>query len=173
MIMADSLARVEHKSPMLNPRTDSFNSTYTATNGNNTRSPMIQPSATHPDKSPMIQPSRNIDKSPLMMPTTSFTGEEGLNQQSNYSTTGPAIGPNSTGMEAVKPLAVSPAPQLLVEVERIPKRMQQQLKLLPELASVTWNSETGNANIVVLLQGARMSPSLLTVLTNYCVFVCV
>lgn len=140
MIMSDSQARVEHKSPMMNPRTDSFNSTFNNLAGI-TRSPLIQPSASRPEKSPMIQPIRNLEKSPLLVPSAIFSNDEGTTHQSSPVTT--AAGPALTAMEAVKSSGTVPTSQLIIDVERIPKRMLDRLKLQPELASVEWKAETG------------------------------
>ncbi|GJJ72903.1 hypothetical protein EMPS_05261 [Entomortierella parvispora] len=151
MIMSDSQTRVEHKSPLLNPRTDSFNSTF---NSSNTRSPLMQPSISRPEKSPMLQPARNLEKSPLLPPSAMFSNEEGGTHQNSPAIT--AAGPNLTSTEAAKPMATVPTSRLIIDVERIPKRMLDRLKLQPELASVEWKAET------VDLSALSVSKDLLT-----------
>ncbi|KAI1296257.1 hypothetical protein EDD11_007449 [Mortierella claussenii] len=83
------------------------------------KSPMVGP-LTRIDKSPMLNPSK-ADKSPLLVPTGMFVGEE-------YSD--------------VTKQTVCVASQLLVDVDRIPKRLLQKLKLRSELASIDWTAET-------------------------------
>ncbi|KAF8940477.1 hypothetical protein BGZ47_007727 [Haplosporangium gracile] len=87
----------------------------------NEKIPVPNPSA-RIDKSPMLNPTR-IDKSPLMAPVSGFSGDDNI--------------PNPDGTQAVPT-----APQLLIESDRIPKRMLQRLKQRPDLASVDWASET-------------------------------
>ncbi|KAF9179912.1 hypothetical protein BGZ51_006562 [Haplosporangium sp. Z 767] len=98
-------------------------------------SPVVNPSrpdksstslASRTEKSPMLDPSRT-DKSPLLMPTSS-TGEDTSGNLVPYST------------DPLKQSAFK-ASQLLVEVDRIPKRMLQQLKQRPELDTVDWTSD--------------------------------
>ncbi|KAI9238269.1 MAG: hypothetical protein BYD32DRAFT_414184 [Podila humilis] len=93
------------------------------------KSPMLNP--VRSDKSPMLTPtpSNKVDRSPLLMPASSFVGEELANN--------------------VVPINVDPtklsicfSSQLMVDVERIPKRLLPKLKERPELASIEWNSET-------------------------------
>ena len=165
--MSDSQARVEHKSPMLNPRTDSYNSTYNNPTGN-TRSPLMQPSASRPEKSPMIQPIRNLEKSPLLVPSTMLSNDEGTTHQNSPAIT--AVGPTTTNTEAVKPLTTIPTSQLIIDVERIPKRLLDRLKLQPELASVEWKAETGaHSNIICCRLYSRYEFALST--NTYFIFV--
>lgn len=78
------------------------------------------------DKSPMLNPTR-VDKSPHLAPATGFSGDDIV---------GNTLNPDGTQ-------AVPVAPQLVIESDRIPKRMLQRLKQRPELASIDWASETG------------------------------
>lgn len=78
------------------------------------------------DKSPMLNSTR-VDNSPLIAPVSGFSGDELV---------GNAFNPDGSQ-------AVPIAPQLLIESDRIPKRMLQRLKQRPDLASVDWTSETG------------------------------
>lgn len=89
------------------------------------KAPVLNPTA-RIDRSPMLNPTR-VDKSPLIAPVTGFSGDE---------LAGNAFNPDGTP-------AVPAAPQLLIESDRIPKRMLQRLKQRPDLASVDWASETG------------------------------
>lgn len=93
------------------------------------KSPMLNPIR---DRSPMLTPtpSYKADRSPLLIPASTFVGEELANN--------------------VAPINVDPtklsmcfSSQLLVDVERIPKRLLPKLKERPELASIDWGSETG------------------------------
>ncbi|KAF9928184.1 hypothetical protein FBU30_002580 [Linnemannia zychae] len=86
----------------------------------NEKSPTPNP-ATRTDKSPMLNPVHN-DKSPLLAPASGLSGDD-----------------------AVGPLITEPTPttpQLLVECDRLPKRLMERLKQRPELASVDWTAET-------------------------------
>ncbi|KAF9110364.1 hypothetical protein BGX27_006459 [Mortierella sp. AM989] len=67
------------------------------------------------DKSPLANPVSWMDKSPMVAPTVG-TGE---NQ------------------------AMCTDLQLLVDVDRIPKRLLERLKLRPELSSIDWSEDTG------------------------------
>ena len=89
------------------------------------KAPMLSP-ATRTDKSPMLNPTR-VDKSPLIAPVSGFSGDELV---------GNAFNPDGSQ-------AVPVAPQLLIESDRIPKRMLQRLKQRPDLVSVDWASEIG------------------------------
>ncbi|KAG0336103.1 hypothetical protein BG000_006928 [Podila horticola] len=102
------------------------------------KSPMLNPIR---DRSPMLTPtpSYKADRSPLLIPASTFVGEELANN--------------------VAPINVDPtklsmcfSSQLLVDVERIPKRLLPKLKERPELASIDWGSET------VDLSGLWVSP---------------
>jgi hypothetical protein len=78
------------------------------------------------DKSPMLNATR-VDKSPLLAPVTGLSGDDLVGNNLN---------PDGTQAAPV-------APQLLIESDRIPKRMLQRLKQRPDLSSVDWASETG------------------------------
>ncbi|KAF9929720.1 hypothetical protein BGZ67_006171 [Mortierella alpina] len=83
----------------------------------------ITNAASRAQKSPMLNPAR-MDKSPMIGPASTSAGEEG-----------------AVAMDSAKQnLCV--ASQLLVDVERIPKRLLQQLKERPDLASIDWSSDT-------------------------------
>ncbi|KAF9367500.1 hypothetical protein CPB97_005676, partial [Podila verticillata] len=84
------------------------------------KSPMLNP--VRSDKSPMLTPtpSNKADRSPLLMPVSSFVGEELANN----------VDPTK--------LSMCFSSQLLVDVERIPKRLLPKLKERPELASIEW-----------------------------------
>ena len=74
--------------------------------------------------------STRMEKSPLLVPASMFAGEE--------------LSGNAAPIQAdiTKP-NVGVAQQLLVEVERLPKRLLQKLKQRPELASIEWTADTG------------------------------
>ncbi|KAI8601561.1 hypothetical protein EDD21DRAFT_103922 [Dissophora ornata] len=110
---ADSLSRME-RSPSSNP-------------SRNDKSPMINPT-TRIEKSPMLNSTRT-EKSPLLVPASMFVGEE---------LSGNAIPIHA---DITKP-NVCLTQQLLVEVERLPKRLLQKLKQRPELASIEWTEDT-------------------------------
>jgi hypothetical protein len=73
-----------------------------------------------------------MDKSPHLAPVTGFSGDDIL---------GNGLNPDGTP-------AVPVAPQLLIESDRIPKRMLQRLKQRPDLAAVDWGSETGKVAVI-------------------------
>ncbi|KAG0289114.1 hypothetical protein BGZ96_007235 [Linnemannia gamsii] len=77
------------------------------------------------DKSPMLNATR-VDKSPLLAPVTGYSGDDLV---------GNTLNPDGTQGALV-------APQLVIESDRIPKRMLLRLKQRPELASIDWTSET-------------------------------
>ncbi|KAF9300393.1 hypothetical protein BGZ74_007937 [Mortierella antarctica] len=93
------------------------------------KSPMLNPVR---DRSPMLTPtpSNKADRSPLLMPVSSFVGEELANNV-------PIVDPTK--------LSMCFSSQLLVDVDRIPKRLLPKLKERPELASIDWSLETGIA----------------------------
>lgn len=72
------------------------------------------------ERSPILNGAR-AEKSPMLMADSIFAGD---NPSGNATTTLP--------------------PQLLVDVDRIPKRLLQRLKARPELSSVNWTADTGN-----------------------------
>jgi len=84
------------------------------------------------DKSPMLTPtlSYKADRSPRLMPVPSFVGEELANN----------VLPINVDLTK---LSMCFSSQLMVDVERIPKRLLPKLKERPELASIEWSSETG------------------------------
>ncbi|KAG0048171.1 hypothetical protein BGZ83_006828 [Gryganskiella cystojenkinii] len=143
-MMYDSQTRMENKSPMLNPTKSDSNK-----NSINTRSPMITPSlaaSSRGDKSPMMQSNRSVEKSPLMGPSPVPGGEDVNSAASTGLTTG---GAGQTVVDHSNIQAPNPAPQLLIDVDRIPKRMLQRLKLLPELSSVIWTSDTVDLSVLL------------------------
>lgn len=97
------------------------------------KAPVPNPAA-RTDKSPMLNPTR-VDKSPLIAPVSGFSGDELV---------GNAFNPDGSQ-------AVPAVPQLLIESDRIPKRMLQRLKQRPDLATVDWSSETGKLAGVLLV----------------------
>ncbi|KAF9130122.1 hypothetical protein BGX30_013637 [Mortierella sp. GBA39] len=90
----------------------------------NEKAPVLNPAA-RTDRSPLLN-ATPVDKSPLIAPVPGFSGDELV---------GNAFNPDGSQ-------AVPVAPQLLIESDRIPKRMLQRLKQRPDLASVDWASET-------------------------------
>ncbi|KAG0255555.1 hypothetical protein BG011_005059 [Mortierella polycephala] len=109
--MPEASVRMDRPSPMVNPSRSEKSSTSLAS---------------RVEKSPMLDPSRS-DKSPLLIPASS-TGEDISGNLVPYSTD-PLKQPT---------FKVS---QLIVEIDRIPKRMLQQLKQRPELDTVDWTSD--------------------------------
>ncbi|KAG0300080.1 hypothetical protein BGZ98_009508, partial [Dissophora globulifera] len=89
------------------------------------KSPTINPTSRPIEKSPLLNASK-AEKSPLLMPTSMFVGED------VSGTTTPMHG------ELTKQAACA----LLVDVERIPKRLLQRLKQRPELGSIDWTEDT-------------------------------
>ncbi|KAF9951796.1 hypothetical protein BGZ72_006754 [Mortierella alpina] len=92
------------------------------------KSPMTN-SAARTQKSPMLNPAR-MDKSPLIGPASTSAGEEA------------AVAVDS----AKQNMCV--ATQLMVDVERIPKRLLQQLKERPDLASIDWSSDIVDLSVL-------------------------
>ncbi|KAF9130624.1 hypothetical protein BGW39_002854 [Mortierella sp. 14UC] len=103
-------------------RLDKANNTLNPIRAEKTPSP--NPTA-RTDKSPRLNPSR-VDKSPLLGSVSGFSGDDIV---------GNGLNPDGTSAAPV-------APQLLIESDRIPKRMLQRLKQRPDLAAVDWESET-------------------------------
>ncbi|KAG9068175.1 hypothetical protein KI688_011770 [Linnemannia hyalina] len=88
------------------------------------KAPVPNPAA-RADRSPLLN-ATPVDKSPLIAPVPGLSGDELV---------GNAFNPDGSQ-------AVPVAPQLLIESDRIPKRMLQRLKQRPDLALVDWASET-------------------------------
>lgn len=91
------------------------------------KSPMTN-AVSRAQKSPMLNPAR-MEKSPLIGPASVSGGEEA----------------SATVDSAKQNLCV--ASQLMVDVERLPKRLLQELKERPDLASIDWSSDTGRRGI--------------------------
>ncbi|KAF9351180.1 hypothetical protein BGX26_010754 [Mortierella sp. AD094] len=83
------------------------------------KSPIVHP--TKGDRSPMVNPVARMDKSPMLNPS----------RMEKQSTIGAGEDQN-----------ICMVSQLLVDVDRIPKRLLERLKLRPELASVDWSEDT-------------------------------
>jgi len=84
----------------------------------NDKSSMVNPSSTT-ERSPILNAIRT-EKSPTLVAESMFAGD---NPSGNVTTTHPL--------------------QLLVDVDRIPKRLLQRLKARPELSSINWTADTG------------------------------
>ncbi|KAG0362490.1 hypothetical protein BGZ54_008614 [Gamsiella multidivaricata] len=90
------------------------------------KSPRVNP-ASRMERSPLLNPSRT-EKSPLL-PASTFAGED--------------IAGNAVLVHTdISKQAACVASQLLIDVERIPKRLLQRLKTRPELASIDWTADT-------------------------------
>src|SRR5688500_7241995 len=100
------------------------------------RSPIMN-AASRAQKSPMLNPAR-MDKSPMIGPASTPAGEE------------IAVMSDS----AKQSLCV--VSQLVVDVERIPKRLLQQLKARPDLALIDWSSDTGKFPYNILPQSMKI-----------------
>ncbi|KAG0012804.1 hypothetical protein BGZ80_011505 [Entomortierella chlamydospora] len=83
------------------------------------KSPIVHP--TKGDRSPMANPVPWMDKSPALNPS----------RMDKQATTGAGEDQN-----------ICTTSELLVDVDRIPKRLLERLKLRPELASVNWSEDT-------------------------------
>ncbi|KAF9964426.1 hypothetical protein BGZ70_006475 [Mortierella alpina] len=122
--------------PLKSPETVGTNSPRTGPSTGGTGDSMarlekspIMNAASRAQKSPMLNPAR-MDKSPMMGPASTPAGEE------------TAVVTDS----AKQNLCV--ASQLMVDVERIPKRLLQQLKARPDLASIDWSSDTVDLSVL-------------------------
>ncbi|KAF9290201.1 hypothetical protein BGZ68_007672 [Mortierella alpina] len=92
------------------------------------KSPMTN-AVSRAQKSPMLNPAR-MEKSPLIGPASVSGGEEA----------------SATVDSAKQNLCV--ASQLMVDVERLPKRLLQELKERPDLASIDWSSDTVDLSVL-------------------------
>ncbi|KAF9560529.1 hypothetical protein EC968_006132 [Mortierella alpina] len=110
------------------PRTGPINGSVTDPTNRLEKSPITN-AASRAQKSPMLNPART-DKSPMIGPASSSAGEE-----------------VTVAVDSAKQnLCV--ASQLMVDVERIPKRLLQQLKARPDLASIDWSSDTVDLSVL-------------------------
>ncbi|KAF9100572.1 hypothetical protein BGX29_006483 [Mortierella sp. GBA35] len=129
------------RSPRVGPVPTPFESTNKSTMLNPIRSektPAVNPAARTDNKSPMLNPT-HVDKSPHLNPVSSFSGDDVV------------LNADTTQQ------AVPVASQLLIEIDRIPKRMLQRLKQRPDLALVDWGSET--VDLSPLLASAEPLPT--------------
>ncbi|KAG0336031.1 hypothetical protein BG004_008226 [Podila humilis] len=107
-------------SPRLNPSAVNYYNNTTTTSNNNNNINNINSNINH---------NKTERSSPFLVPVSVFAGEELANH---------VIPINIDPTKA--PMCFSS--QLLVDMERIPKRMHPRLKERPELASIDWSSET-------------------------------
>ncbi|KAF8977621.1 hypothetical protein BGZ46_007249 [Entomortierella lignicola] len=83
------------------------------------------------DKSPTVYPTKG-DRSPMVIPVTRTEKS-------------PMLNPSRTDkpvLSVAEEQATPAASQMLVDVDRIPKRLLERLKSRPELASIDWSEDT-------------------------------